>query len=97
MIQAHEPLKSYNSEGTLVMQVNTTFQNGSKTVSLCCDNSVGRLGNQLSRSDIRLLIGDKDVTAEVFGVGEYDVVRATMKTMTQAMNWLNRVSWGFER
>ena len=97
MIQAAEPLKAYNSEGVLVMQVNTTFHNGKKVVSLCCDNSVGRMGYELKRSDIRLLIENKDVTSEVFGVGQYDVVPANIKTMQQAMNWLNRVSWGFDR
>ena len=97
MISASEPLKSYNSEGVLVMQVNTTFRNGAKIVSLCCDNSVGRMGHELKRSDIRCIVEGKDITSDVFGVGEYAVVAANMKTMQQAMNWLNRVSWGFDR
>ena len=38
-----------------------------------------------------------DVTADVFGVGEYDAVQATLSTMETAMKWLKLVSWGFVR
>ena len=100
MIAATEPMIYQNPHGKTVMQVNTSFHNGSKLVSLTCDNSVGRL-QDLSRSDIRCFIqnpADKsvvDVTSEVFRVGENDVVQATLSTMETAMKWLRLVRWGF--
>ena len=94
MIQAAEPMKYQNPDGNVVMQVNTTFKKGNKTLSLSCDNSVGRL-QSLSRSDIRLFQDGNDVTSSVFSVGENTVVPATLESMQRAMNWLNRVRWGF--
>lgn len=103
MISATEPMIYENSEGSVVMQVTTTIESGPKTLSLCCDNSVGRL-KSLSRSDIRLMVkipetseAARDVTGAVFGIGEYDVVPATVQSMNTAMLWLNRVAWGFDR
>tara|TARA_E500000331_G_scaffold44294_1_gene36990 strand:- start:5859 stop:6170 length:312 start_codon:yes stop_codon:yes gene_type:complete len=103
MIQATEPMIYENSEGSVVMQVTTTIENGAKTLSLSCDNSVGRL-KSLSRSDIRLMMKfpdspgvTRDVTGAVFGTGEHDVVPATVQSMNTAMLWLNRVAWGFDR
>ncbi len=80
---------------------NVVFDNGPKMISLNCDNSGGRL-TTLSRSDLRLLIshpldgGVEDVTSQVFGGGEEDVVRATLDSMEQAMKWLRRTTWGLD-
>jgi hypothetical protein len=84
----------------LSKHVNVVFDNGSKMVSLSCDNSSGRL-TTLSRSDIRLLFTDpleggvKDVTSEVFGADEHDIVHGTIENMDKAMKWLQLSSWGF--
>jgi len=103
MISAHPPLIYHHSSGGQPsMQVATQFTNGNKTVSLSCDNSVGRL-KTLSRSDIRCFMMDpqteeeRDVTAEVLGAGLNDVVRADIENMSRAMNWLRQTPWGFYR
>jgi hypothetical protein len=79
---------------------NVTFDRGDKTVSLCCDNSAGAMGPELRRSDIRLLIRESgrvvDVTSNVFGGGEEDVVPATISAMEEALRWLRRTGWGGE-
>jgi ethanolamine utilization protein EutA (predicted chaperonin) len=78
---------------------NVVFDNGPKMISLNCDNSGGRLTTQ-SRSDLRLLFthpldgGVVDVTSQVFGGEEEDVVRATLDSMERAMKWLRRTNWG---
>ncbi len=94
MIYANEPFVMHGKK-----RVNTVFKNGKKVLSLSCDNGLSL--ERLSRSDIRLIVekenGEEDVTGQVFGVGKYDIVRATIPSMNAAMLWLNRVSWGFER
>ncbi len=81
---------------------NVVFDNGPRMVSLSLDNSCGKM-SAMARADIRLLLTDpleggvKDVTSEVFGGRESDIVRGTIENMDRAMKWLCRVSWGFDR
>ena len=85
--------------------VNVVFDNGPKMVSLSVDNSAGKMVH-MARADIRLLFShatlgrnDKprveDVTSQVFGVGEYDIVRGDIENMDRAMKWLQMSRWGF--
>tara|TARA_R110002072_G_scaffold81835_1_gene187036 strand:- start:247 stop:546 length:300 start_codon:yes stop_codon:yes gene_type:complete len=81
-------------------QANIVFDNGPKMVSLCVDNSGGRM-TAMARADIRLLFSDpleggvEDVTSQVFGGGEADIVRGTIENMERAMKWLRLSRWGF--
>ena len=84
----------------LAKHVNVVFDNGPKMVSLSMDNSGGRM-NSIARADIRLLFSDpvkggvEDVTSQVFGGKEHDVVRGTIQNMDKAMKWLQMQRWGF--
>ena len=84
----------------LAKHVNVVFDNGPKMVSLSVDNSAGRM-THMARADIRLLFSDplnggvEDVTSQVFGVAEADVVRGTIQNMDKAMKWLQMQRWGF--
>ena len=84
----------------LAKHVNVVFDNGPKMVSLSMDNSGGRMSS-IARADIRLLFSDplkggvEDVTSQVFGVGDADVVRGTIQNMDKAMKWLQLARWGF--
>jgi|TARA_E500000331_G_scaffold326702_1_gene345053 hypothetical protein len=84
----------------LAKHVNVVFDNGPKMVSLSMDNSGGRM-NAIARADIRLLFSDplkggvEDVTSQVFGGGDADVVRGTIQNMDKAMKWLQLARWGF--
>jgi hypothetical protein len=81
---------------------NVVFDNGPRMVSLSVDNSCGKM-SVMARSDIRLLFSDpleggvEDVTSQVFGGGESDIVRGTIENMDRAMKWLRRAAWGFDR
>ena len=83
-------------------QANVVFDNGPKMISLSVDNSCGKM-THMSRADIRLLFSDpleggvEDVTSQVFGGGESDIVRGTIENMDRAMKWLRRAAWGFDR
>ena len=84
----------------LSKHANFVIHNGSKMVSVSVDNSGGKM-THMARADIRLLFTDplaggvKDVTSEVFGGREYDIVQGTMENMDRAMKWLQRARWGF--
>jgi len=84
----------------LAKHVNVVFDNGPKMVSLAVDNSGGKM-THLARADIRLLFSDplkggvEDVTSQVFGGKEHDVVRGTIENMDEAMKWLRLTRWGF--
>ena len=84
----------------LAKHVNVVFDNGPKMVSLAVDNSGGKM-THLARADIRLLYTDpvkggvEDVTSQVFGGREHDVVRGTIQNMDKAMKWLQLARWGF--
>ena len=75
-------------------QVNIVFSNGGKTLSLTVDNSAGRMSS-MRRADMRMLVGQSDVTSEVFGGAEHDIVRGTIENMDKAMKWLRSTEWGF--
>jgi hypothetical protein len=80
---------------------NVVFDNGPKMVSLSIDNSCGKM-SVMARADIRLLFSDplrggiEDVTNQVFGGGEADIVRGTIENMDKAMKWLQLQRWGFQ-
>ena len=80
--------------------VNVVFDNGPKMISLSLDNSGGSM-TAIARTDIRLLFTDpleggvKDVTNQIFGGGETDIVRGTIENMDTAMKWLRMTTWGF--
>lgn len=69
-------------------QANVVFKNGSKELSLAIDNGPRAHTEKLYRSDIRCFNGDKDVTAQVFGCREGDIVPGDVKNMAKGMNWL---------
>lgn len=61
---------------------------GNREVSVAFDDSCGVMTN-LGRADIRLYVGDANVTTEVFPLDEYgSTVRADLETMALAMAWL---------
>ena len=84
----------------LAKHVNVVFDNGPKMVSLAVDNSGGKM-THLARADIRLLFTDplkggvEDVTSQVFGGKEHDVVRGTIENMDKALKWVQMSGWGF--
>ena len=86
----------------LAKHANFVIHNGAKMVSVSVDNSGGAM-THMARADIRLLFTDpldggvKDVTSNVFGVSEADIVRGDVKNMDRAMKWLQRSQWGMER
>jgi hypothetical protein len=82
MIFAHDPLILTNGK-----QVNVIFQNGDKLISICCDDSCGQL-RKLSRSDLRLVDGDNDVTDCIFD--NPDLVVANLDNFARAFAWLNK-------
>ena len=80
--------------------VNVTFENGSRTVSLCVDNGATTSG-KMSRGDVRCFDesrhrsgGDMDVTGEVFGTTPSASVHASVQNMQKAMSLLQRCSRG---
>jgi len=83
--------------------INVVFQNGGKMVSLALDDSCGRMST-LNRGSIEChrKLKDQDseidvVTGEVFGAGsENSLVPNTLDNFNKAMQWLNRVEYGFE-
>jgi hypothetical protein len=85
-----------HGDGNQNMSVAVEFHNGEKLVSLACDNSGGRMKN-LSRCDVRLFIGNSDVTESVFvDNSEKHIVHASMENFETAMNWLRRTEWGMK-
>ena len=86
----------------LAKHVNVVFDNGPKMISLRIDNAGGRM-TAIGRADIRLLFSDpleggvEDVTNNVFGGSETDIVRGSIENMERAMQWLRRCDWGLER
>ena len=84
----------------LSKSVNVVFHNGPKMISLAVDNSGGKM-THLARADIRLLFTDpleggvEDVTSQVFGGKEHDVVRGTIENMDKSLKWLQMAGWGF--
>ena len=95
MIFANRPQSLEHSDGARSESVNVCFEHGEKTLSLALDNSCGRM-EKLGRSDIRLLIGNEDVTSKVFDCGDDDIVHASIENFAKATRWLNRVEWGME-
>ncbi len=86
---------------------NFVIHNGPKMISVSVDNSGGAM-HSMARADIRLLFSNatlgrddkprvEDVTSQVFGCGDTDIVRGTVQNMDRAMKWLQRASWGFEQ
>lgn len=65
----------------------TKFVNGSKELSICCDDSCGVL-KELTRSDIMLFTAEEgDVTEKVFGSG---TVHASIENFAEAFEWLRK-------
>ena len=77
-------------------QANFSIRNGRKELSVCVDNGPRAVNEKMWRSDIRCFNGKKDVTGEVFGCSEHEVVRGCVETMAKAMNWLQLKPWGME-
>ena len=75
---------------------NFTLRNGMREVSVTVDNGPRAVNEKLWRSDIRCFKRGEDVTDKVFGCGKTDIVRGGVETMSKAMNWLQRKSWGLE-
>ena len=77
---------------------NMTFTNGKKVISLTIDNGTmpEEEDSVMKRADLRLYNGKEDVTTSVFGGTSYAIVHANVDSMTKAMQWLQRSSWGME-
>ncbi|MDP6928114.1 MAG: hypothetical protein QF412_00305 [Planctomycetota bacterium] len=96
-IFGHEPLVSEFGSA-----INVTFQNGEKMVSLALDDSCGRM-DVLGRGSIALFrqkdfkSSSTEATEEVFRCDrEGELVPNTLDNFNKAMQWLNRVEYGFE-
>ena len=76
---------------------NLVFSHGRKQVSLSVDNGPLARTEKLFRSDIRLFIGQDDVTSKVFSCSKSAMVRGDIENMDVAMKWLKRSSWGFDQ
>ena len=76
---------------------NVTMISGRKELSLTVDNGSLCETEKLFRADLRCTSKGRDVTADVFNCGEFDVVRGDVQNMATAMNWLQRSEWGFSR
>jgi hypothetical protein len=95
-IFAHQPTAFEMSGGDVSQSVAVEFKNGSKTLSLALDNSLGRMP-KLGRGDIRLFAGEQDVTARFFGLVRADEpVHASIENFDKALKWLRQVSWGLD-
>ena len=81
-VYAHPPL--IGKDGT---SVNVTLSHNDRKISLCCDDSCGKL-DRLARSDLRLLNGKEDVTALVMGVDKEDICPAFGDDLKKALEWL---------
>jgi hypothetical protein len=97
-IFGHPPIVSDDSAA-----VNVVFQNGEKMVSLALDDSCGRMST-LSRGSIechrKKEFGEDPplviATEEVFGPDcRRELVHNTLENFNKAMNWLNRIEYGF--
>lgn len=96
-IQAHNPMILPGVQGRQNTSVAVEFHNGNKLVSLALNNSGGRM-EKLRRGDIRLFVGQEDVTSKVFGdESAQRSVHASLDNFEVAMTWLRRVGWGFAR
>lgn len=94
-IQAHDPMILPGVQGRQNTSVAVEFHNGDKLVSLALNNSGGRM-EKLGRGDIRLFVGQEDVTPKVFGEeSAAHNVHASLDNFELAMAWLRRVNWGF--
>ena len=90
----------------LSKHANFVIHNGAKMISVSVVNSCGRM-THMARADIRLLFSNntanikgkplvEDVTNQVFGGGDSDIVRGTVDNMDKAMKWLRMARWGLE-
>ncbi len=95
MIQAHNPMQLPMNDiaGNVSRTVCVTFSNGTKTLSLSLDNSLGRM-DSLRRGNIRLFVDDEDTTSLIFSEADKQQVWASMENFETAMNWLRRTEWG---
>ena len=75
---------------------NVTLTNGRKELSITVDNGPLARTEKLYRGDIRLFVGKKDVTNDVFNCRSSEVVRANVDSLSKAVMWLQRSEWGFE-
>ena len=75
---------------------NVTLTNGRKELSITVDNGPLARTEKLYRGDIRVFVGKKDVTSEVFNCRSSEVVRANVDSLSKAVMWLQRSEWGFE-
>jgi len=93
-IFAHNPMILPGVDDNPNTSIAVEFHNGDKLVSLACNNSGGRMKN-LSRCDIRLFVGNDDVTVTLFVAdSEKHIVHASMDNFEKAMTWLRRTDWG---
>ena len=97
MIKAFKPMVTPSGTSVCI-----TFQKDNKEVSIALDDSCGRMEN-LSRSDIRLHMIDKDtrefvsdVTESVFGATAKDNLHGSLDNFNKAMKWLNHGTWNPE-
>lgn len=81
-VYAHPP--NVGPHGT---SVNVVLSNGDRKVSVCCDDSCGAL-SRLSRSDLRLLDGDNDVTGKVLGEEADANCAAYGEALKKALEWV---------
>jgi hypothetical protein len=96
-IQASNPMIIQMGENQIAKSVAVEFRNGDKLVSLALDNSGGRMAT-LRRGDIRIFVGQEDVTTVVFGKDAAErSVHATLHNIDLALAWLRRAPWGFAR
>jgi len=96
MIQAHNPMILPGVDGNQNTSIAVEFHNGDKLVSLALNNSGGRM-KKLGRVDLRLFVGNDDVTVTVFVAdSEKNIVHASMDNFEKAMIWLRRTEWGFQ-
>lgn len=90
----------------LSKHANFVIHNGAKMISISVDNSGGKMSH-MARADIRCLFSHttlgredgprvEDVTRQVFGGADDDLVRGNVENMAKAMNWLRRTNWGLE-
>ena len=82
-IFAHKP--HVGEHGTAI---NVVLAHAYKRISIACDDSCGAM-ERLSRSDIRLLDGKKDVTGEVMGAdAEANCCVTDKESFLKVVNWL---------
>lgn len=75
---------------------NVTLSNGRKELSITVDNGPLARTEKLYRGDIRLFVGKKDVTADVFNCRSTEVIRADAYSFSKAAMWLQRAEWGMD-